>query len=151
MELKRIGNYFDILSKSQKAYTRQLEPVCKKWNMTRSEVDVMLFLYNNSQYDRAADVAARRGMAKSHVSMSVASLEERGLLLRRFSDVDRRTAHLLLTDAGREIAAEAKVAQKEFLDCLYAGVSPEEMAVMAAITQRVSENIDKFEKSQNDL
>lgn len=147
MQPFQISAYFDILSQSQKAYGRQLEPVCKKWDLTRSEVDVLLFLYNNPQYDRAADIVTRRGMTKSHVSMSVASLADRELLERRYSPEDRRTAHLRLLEAGEKIAVEARAAQRQFFETLYEGVSAEELALWDSITQRVFENIEKLNKT----
>lgn len=143
----QIGAYFDILSQSQKAYGKQMEPVCKKWDLTRSEMDVLLFLYNNPGYDRAADIVTRRGMTKSHVSMSVANLADRGLLERRYSPLDRRTAHLRLLEGGKAIAAEAREAQKQFFEQLYTGVSREELALWDSITQRVFENIEKLSKT----
>ena len=143
----QIGSYFDILSQSKKAYSRQLEPVCKKWDLTRSEVDVLLFLYNNPGYDRAADIVTRRGMTKSHVSMSVASLADRKLLERHYSPADRRTAHLRLLEGGERIAAEAREAQKQFFAQLYTGVTQEELALWDSIVQRVFENIEKLSKT----
>lgn len=142
----RIASFFDILSQSQKAYSRQLEPVCKKWDLTRSEVDVLLFLYNNPEYDRAADIVTRRGMTKSHVSMSVADLADRGMLERRSSPDDRRTTHLRLLEEGVKIAAEAREAQQGFFDMLYEGVSPAELALWENITQKVFENIGNLNK-----
>ena len=142
----RIAAFFDILSQSQKAYSRQLEPVCKKWDLTRSEVDVLLFLYNNPEYDRAVDIVTHRGMTKSHVSMSVAELADRGLLERRTSSDDRRTTHLLLTKEGLAIAANAREAQQGFFDMLYEGVSPEELVLWENITQKVFENIGNLNK-----
>lgn len=143
----QISAYFDILSQSQKAYGKQLEPVCKKWDLTRSEVDVLLFLFNNPRYDRAADIVTRRGMAKSHVSMSVASLAERGLLDRLCSPADRRTVHLKLSAEGEGIAAEARQAQRQFFEMLYDGVSPEELALWDRITQKVFANIETINKT----
>ena len=142
----QISSVFDILSQSQKAYSRQLEPVCKKWNVSRSEMDVLLFLYNNPGYDRAADIVTHRGMTKSHVSMSVANLCDLELLVRNFSEVDRRTAHLELTDRGREIAAEGKQAQQEFFARLYQGVPEEELELMKNVTRKVCENIENINK-----
>lgn len=147
MHSDQIGGYFDILSQSQKAYTRQLEPVCKRWDLTRSEVDVLLFLYNNPGFDRAADIVTRRGMAKSHVSLSVANLADRELLYRQDSPVDRRTAHLKLTRAGEKIAAEAREAQKQFFQLLYSGIGEEELALWDKITDQVCKNIESLEKS----
>ena len=149
MEPVTISGFFDILSKSQKVYSRQLEPVCRKWSLTRSEVDVILFLYNNPGYDRAADIVARRGMTKSHVSMSVESLQKRALLKRNHSETDRRTVHLQLTDSGTKIAVEAKQAQQEFFRLLYDGVSPEELVLWEAITNKVRGNIAYLEKAQD--
>ena len=142
-----IAGFFDILGKSQKAYGKQLEPVCKKWDLTRSEVDVLLFLYNNPQYDRAADIVTHRGMAKSHVSMSVASLADRGLLERRDSSEDRRTTHLHLLEAGRAIAGEAREAQLQFFQQIYRGISREEQDALHMIIRKVHENIDNLSKT----
>ena len=136
-----MARYFDIMTQSQKLYNRQLEPVCKKWELTRNELDILLFLYNNPEYDRAADIVARRGIAKSHVSMSAASLESKGLIQRQFSQTDRRTAHLRLTDPGRVIAAEGRVAQKDFFNSIYQGITEEEMLLWRKITEKVTENI----------
>ena len=142
-----ISGYFDILNKSQKIYTRHLEPVCRKWELTRTEVDVILFLYNNPGFDRAVDIVARRGLTKSHVSMSVSSLEQRALLTRIFSETDRRTAHLKLTAQGTKIAAEAKEAQQDFFRLLHDGITPEELAIWKSITSKIHDNIEGQEKA----
>lgn len=142
----QIANFFDILGQAQKVYSRQLEPVCKKCSVSRSEMDVLLFLYNNPGFDRAADIVTHRGMAKSHVSMSVTSLSERGLLQRRFSQTDRRTAHLSLTEQGISIAAQGREAQKAFFRLLYRDIPEEEFQLWEKITQKVCENIENINK-----
>ena len=142
----KIAAFFDILGQSQKVYSKLLEPVCRKWDLTRSEVDVLLFLYNNPQYDRAADIVAHRGMAKSHVSMSVASLADRGLLERLESPEDRRAVRLQLSGEGKAVAADARKAQQRFFDLLYQDISEEELVVWEKITQKVCKNIENANK-----
>lgn len=144
MHHKQIIAYFEVFNQSKKIYSRQLEPVCRKWDLTRSEVDVLLFLYNNPQYDRAADIVAHRGMTKSHVSMSVTTLVERGMLERQYSQEDRRTAHLRLLEEGKTIAAEAKAAQQHFFSLIYEGITPEEMAQWEQVTRKVYDNIENL-------
>ncbi len=151
MQSFSMANYFDVVGQSQKIYAKQMEPICKKWDLTRSELDVLLFLFNNPGYDRAADIVARRGIAKSHVSMSVTSLEARELLVREFSREDRRTAHLKLTEQGQVIAREARKAQKEFFNCLYAGITDEDMLLWRKITQKVCDNIENFNNTLTSL
>lgn len=139
-------NYFDLAGRAKKRYCRFLEPVSKKWALTQNELNVLLFLHNNPQYDRAADIVACRGISKSHVSLSVNNLERRGLL-RRFVADDRRTAHLALTEQGRAIAQEGREAQQSYFMELYRGITPEEFDQWRRITQKVCENIETFEKA----
>lgn len=140
-------NYFDILSIAQKSYAKLLTPLCREYELTRNELDVLLFLHNNPEFDRASDIVNHRGMAKSHVSLSVASLEERQLLLRTLDDKDRRIAHLVLTEEGQRIAAQARQLQNTFFAGLYRGVSREEFALWGQVTKKVCENIRNLDKT----
>ena len=142
----KIAAFFDILGQSQKVYSKLLEPVCRKWDLTRSEVDVLLFLYNNPQYDRAADIVVHRGMAKSHVSMSVASLADRGILERLESLEDRRAVRLQLSGEGKAVAVDAQKAQRQFFDLLYLDISEEELVIWEKINQKVCKNIENANK-----
>ena len=145
MELINNAQFFDILLKAQKHYGKHLEPVCKQKKLTRNEMDVLLFLHNNPGFDRAADIVNFRGIAKSHVSLSVKNLEFRGLILRRCEPADRRTVHLTLTEQGRAIAGEGCLAQRRFFEELFAGVTEEEAALWRSITQKVCGNIENME------
>ena len=134
-------NYFDTLLRARKGYSRIMDPICSQWDLTRNELDVLLFLYNNPGFDRAADVALLRGMAKSHVSLSVTNLEAKGLLLRRTDPADRRTIHLELTEDAKEIARQGQKAQQRFFSGIYAGLTQEEIAQWAAVAEKIAQNI----------
>ena len=139
-------NYFDIMTQAQKGYARYLEPVCREWGLTRNELDVILFLANNPALDRAVDIVTRRGLAKSHVSLSVSTLESKGLLLRREDAEDRRTVHLKLTPNALRAAQAGREAQKAFFERIHAGITPEEMAVWRSMGEKISENIKHLEE-----
>ena len=62
--------FFETALRAQKSYSRLMEPVCKKWDLTHNELDVLLFLANNPEQNRAADIVRGRGMSKGHVSLS---------------------------------------------------------------------------------
>ena len=139
-------NYFDTMARAQKGYARLLEPICKKWDLTRNELDVILFLANNPDYDRAVDIVNNRGLAKSHVSMSVTNLESRGLLERVPDPSDRRTVHLKLTDKAKDITELGCRVQKQFMDYLHQGVTEEQLELMRLLAERVYENIKNIEE-----
>ena len=145
MRKNPIFNYFDMLNMAQKSYGKLLSPLCKEEELTRNELDVLLFLFNNPGYDRAADIVAHRGIAKSHVSLSVTTLEQRQLLRRNFDPSDRRSAHLALTEAGEKIAMRARGLQEQFFSAIYQNVSEEEFAAWKRFTATVYENIRQLD------
>ena len=148
MQLNRMAGfqYFDMMSKAQKGYARLLEPICKKWDLTRNELDVLLFLANNPAYDRAVDIVNNRGLSKSHVSLSINSLESRGLLLREVDPEDRRTVHLKLTEEAKPMIEDGQMAQKRFFDHLHQGVTQEQMDLITDFVRKVNENLKNIEE-----
>ena len=138
-------NYFDIMAVAKKNYSRLLDPVCQEWDLTCNELDVMLFLHNNPEYDRAADIVAVRRIAKSHVSLSVGNLEKRGLLSRVFEESDRRTAHLRLTEAARPIVRAGQHLQKRFFTGMFEGLNRQELEQWGRILDKICENIEAME------
>lgn len=143
MEFNTSINYFDMTGAAKKLYAKFLEPLCRKWDLSRNEIDVLLFLHNHPGVDRAVDISSGRGMAKSYVSQAVAALEGRGLLQRRFDPADRRAAHLELTESAMRIALEGRQVQQNFFDVVYAGITPEESVLWAGIIRKVMDNIEK--------
>lgn len=137
--------YFEAIQDVGKAYAHQLEPVCRQWKVTGNELTVLLFLANNPDYDRAADLVERRGMTKSHVSLSVGTLEHRGLLCRRREAGDRRQLHLQLTQAGWEIARCGQKAQKEFFAAAFQGITRQELESWYGILQKMWKNMQAME------
>ncbi len=138
-------DHFDITARARKKYTFALEPVCRQWDLTKNELDVLLFLHNNPEYDRAADIVAHRGMAKSHVSLSVTNLERRGLLRRSEDPEDRRAVHLKLTDEARVIAEAGKECQVHFFSAMFDGLSREDVVFWQSLMDRVCDNIDHMD------
>lgn len=144
MDRKHSIQYFDTIAKAQKSYARCMEPVCREHGLTRCELDILLFLFNNPGFRRAADIVEHRGIAKSHVSLGVNSLESRGLLCRSAMPSDRRTVQLTLTESGKAVAASARDVQKAYFSRIYTGVSEEEFAIWQAITEKVCKNIENL-------
>lgn len=139
-------NYFDIMSRAQKGYARLLDPLCRKWDLTRNELDVLLFLANNPDYDRAVDIVNHRGLSKSHVSLSINSLEDRGFLRREEDPYDRRTVHLHLESAAKPVVEAGQMAQKRFFSYLHQGVTQEQIDLMMDFARKVNENIRNIEE-----
>ena len=139
-------NYFDTMAKAQKGYARLMDPICKKWDLTRNELDVLLFLANNPDFDRAVDIVNNRGLSKSHVSLSIANLEHRGFLERLDDPDDRRTVHLHLLPQSEPITSAGQMAQRRFFSYLHQGVTQEQIDLMIDFARKVNENIRNIEE-----
>lgn len=136
---------YEVMLRAQKGYAKALEPICKKWELTRNELDILLFLFNNPELDRPTDIVKVRAMSKSHVSLSVGNLTQRGLLRRWEDPEDRRVVHLELIGDAREIGREAKTVQWNFFDKIYGSLSKEEFQQWGEITRKICKNIDELD------
>lgn len=141
-------NYFDVMVRGQKGYARSLEPVCREWELTRNELDVLLFLANNPGKNRAIDIVTGRGLTKSHVSLSVSNLENRGFLSRLEDPSDRRTIRLTLTEKAHPIAEAGRQAQIQFFSLIFSDLSLEEIELWKQIMDKVAGRILELDTQQ---
>ena len=138
-------DYFDVTQRAKRKYAQMMEPICLRYGLTKNELDVLLFLINNPEFDRAADIVVHRGMTKSHVSLSVSNLQSRGLLRGCPDPQDRRTVRLELSEEAMEIAREGRSAQQQFFGRLFSGLSREDVDYWQRLMDTVCGNIDNME------
>lgn len=125
-------------------YSACLEPVCRKYGLNRTELDILLFLANNPQYDTAADICAVRSLAKSHVSTSVRTLERAGFLEKYQLPADRRAVHLRVLPAADAAIAGGRAAQERFRSVLTAGLTPEEQRAFERAGEAIMRSVRTF-------
>ena len=123
------------------------ESVCLNWvnesnkfGLTFMEFIVIMFLANNREYKKASDIVEVLGIAKSHVSMTILSLEERGLLDRTVDPCDKRSSILELKNT-EAIVEEGRKAQNRFMDILLDGLDEKELMDTKKSFEKIEENI----------
>ena len=139
---------WDGLSLFKKIYDQSLEPVCKKYQLTRMELDILLFLANNPGYDTAKDILERRRLTKSHVSMSLKDLERRDLVQKEYYPGNQKTAHLKLSSASIQMVAEGQQAQKKFFQTVFRDFNPEDVSRMEDYFERMRKNMQNALKEE---
>ncbi len=139
---------WDGLSLFKKIYDQSLEPVCKKYQLTRMELDILLFLANNPGYDTAKDIIERRRLTKSHVSMSLKDLERRDLVQKEYYPGNQKTAHLKLSSASIQMVAEGQQAQKKFFQTVFRDFNPEDVSWMEDYFERMRKNMQNALKEE---
>lgn len=131
-------------------YARFVSPICTRYDLTRVELDILLFLANNPCYDTATDIVEIRFLAKSQVSAAIKKLEARAYLCREYRPDNRKTAHLRLCDAAMPVVADGRKAQEQFGTALLDGFSTEEVEHMQRSMERMRSNVEKYLEDMND-
>lgn len=132
-----VGQFLALRQVLYHFYTELFSSVQESYKMTQMEINVLLFLANNPQFDTAAELVNIRRLAKSQVSAAVESLVTRGYLERQ---VDGRRIHLLLTEKATTVISEGHACQKLFSETIFTGVSEEERAQLSALLDRIAQN-----------
>lgn len=121
-------------------YDKVSLPVRDKFGLTFMEFIVIMFLANNREYKKASDIVEVLGIAKSHVSMTILSLEERGLLERTMDPCDKRSSILDLKNT-EAIVEEGRKAQNRFMEILLDGLDEKEVMDTKKSFEKIEENI----------
>ncbi len=129
------------LQQFNKLYKKLQNVVCDKYDLSNVELDVLLFLYNNPEYDTAKDIVELRGFAKSYVSKAVDLLIKKELISNFEDKNDRRINHLKLTDKSHDIVEEGKLIQKNFFEIIYKNISKEDRENHQKILNQMVENM----------
>ena len=133
-------SFWDDMAAMRSLYSAQLDAVGREFGLARVELDILLFLANNPQFDTATDIVERRCISKAHVSQSVKSLEQRGYLERRYVGDNRRTIHLRLLDAAQAAVDAGRQAQTRCFASLLEGFGEDEVEQLRSFLGRISDN-----------
>ena len=133
-------SFWDDMAAMRSLYSAQLDAVGREYGLARVELDILLFLANNPQFDTATDIVERRCISKAHVSQSVKSLEQRGYLERRCTGDNRRTIHLRLLEAAQSAVDAGRQAHARCLAALLEGFSAAECEQLRSYLSRISDN-----------
>ena len=137
-------NLVNHYSNGEKLYEKVVSEVYKKYNLTYMEFNIIIFLYNNPEYDTATEIIKYRHLAKSHVSTSIKSCSDKKLLTTNFKNDDKKTIHLKLTDEGLKIAKEGYKFQQKFMEMITKNFSDDEKKLLKNFVERVDENVNKY-------
>ncbi len=124
----------------KRLYEEKFDEICQKYQMTQIEVDILVFLANNPEYDTARDIVEVRMIAKSYISKSVENLIRNGFLVRDLDKHDRRTVHLHLTDKSNPIIVDARIKQKQYVRILFTGMTVDEIETFESLLTRIVDN-----------
>ena len=114
-------------------YSFCMDPVCKKYNVNRTELDILRFL------------------ARSHVSISINELERLGYLEGRYNPGNHKTIHLSILEPAAALVADGQRAQQDFYSILFQDADPADAEAASRFLHCVSHNIRSYLESREKL
>lgn len=128
-------------SQFRRLYDKKIKGMAERYGLTPAEVNVLLFLANNPEYNTAKDISEMRLLPKSCVSRAVDSLTRQGFLTSREDEKDRRILHLFILPAAAGVVKDAQENQQEFISCVFCNFTREERRMLDALTAKLLINI----------
>jgi DNA-binding MarR family transcriptional regulator len=144
-------DFISISTKAMKAYETFCQPVCKKYQLSQTSFDVLMFLANNPEYNTARDICEIRGIRTGIASVAVDLLVKSGYIQRQPDASDRRITRLILTEKSEEIVQSGRLSQREFGMQITAGISEEEMDAYMKTAQKFRANILNMKQTRGDF
>lgn len=138
---KLLKTMMDSVRALSHRYGTMEREIGEKYGLSSGECAVLAFLHNNPSLDTQSDIAEGRHMLKSNVSMYVSVLEEKGLLIRRHDEKDRRIVHLEPSAAAFSFLSELDGALSVLSSEAFSGFLPSEKDVLEHSMLRIRKNI----------
>lgn len=135
---KVITYYYESLSKS----------ICEKYNLTKMEYDILMFLYNNPQFNTAADIVKVGKSTKSHVSLALKSLREKGLIEKKQSPKNKKIVEIFMLDEAKKIVEDGIDLQKRLMHNLLDGFTEDEKKMWKSMFDKICANSELYLKKQ---
>ena len=149
--MKDIINELEIIycfRKFRELHKESIRNICKRYDLSVYEADVLTFLNKNPEYDLASQISFFRLLPKASVSQAIFSLLKRGLITSKRDKNDRRRLHLSITDNASEIIADLDHAENSFWSRVFSGFSDKEMDDVSALIIKLAKNLDNRQRGK---
>ena len=131
------SEFLTISKKFLHIYESYCVPICEKYQLKQNELDILLFIGNNPEFNTARDVCEIRKIKKGIASVMIENLVERGYLRREADPKDRRIQRLILTEPCKPVVEDGRRRQKDFFDAVHSGLTPEELLTYQKLSDKI--------------
>lgn len=126
----------------KKLFEKKCEPLMKKYDLRKIELDILFFLSSYQSYNTAKDIANYKCLSKAHVSKAIDNLTGKNYLVARLVQEDRRCLHLSLTEEAQEVIRDIEFVWKQIHTIIYRDISEQEKCQFMQIMNKILRNIN---------
>lgn len=136
-----MGQFIYNLSLTKKLFDKKFEVVKEELVLSMGEINVLLWISNNPEYNMARDIVKYNNISKAYVSKAVTSLEKRNLIRMEPDEEDRRMQRLFLEESAEEKVEQLNQVLEEFYLDMKKNITNEELGQFMEIAKRMGENV----------
>lgn len=125
-----------------------MEEATEKLSITQTQIEIIMFLFNNPDYDTAKDISELRKFPKSCVSKAVDDLIKKNYLESLVDISDRRIIHLKLKEPSKQVIKLSQKIRAHFLEIICQGISDKEKEELLKILNTISINVKEALKEK---
>lgn len=142
MTTNSLGRWVSLLYRYGQIYvTKQLEP----YNIGKGQFLFLLALYHKDGLPQE-ELAQYLDIDKGTTARAIEKLEQTGYVIRKTSESDRRSNHVLLTQKAIDFKPQLYSILHDWTDVLCEGFSAEEVEQTFTLVERMAENASNFVK-----
>lgn len=136
-----ISDCWNFILSIEQTYENFKKKIMNKFSLTSAEVDVLMFLANNEEYDTAIQIAKIKKMPKSHVSLAVKTLINKNYLKGVYLNNNNKNIHLKIEESALRIIEYGKKTQEEFTKLLFLNFTDNEKEIFLKLHKKIANNI----------
>lgn len=132
------------ISHHRQFYSLIYEEVASELKLTQLEIDILLFLINNPEYNTARDIVNLRGFAKSNVSTAIEALQRQEYLTVLADPDNRRIRRLTLRPQKQAVFDRLITLQRDSFSRMLQGFTPDEIEQLHRFMGRMDQNMLQY-------
>lgn len=141
-EVKRLeqrkSELLTFLRQGNNLIDRLINEAAARWQLSASEIQLLLYLDQMPHLNTARDAAQYCGMSKASVSGNVLKLATRGLLTVDVDLKDRRFQHLALTEQASPILSDVRSVFQRFDSQMLEALNADEQEQFLTLLSKIS-------------
>ena len=131
---------FEAMTQFDKTLSRARCNALQRFNLTVAQAHVLLLCQETPRIQQLADMISATSSAATQI---VESVEEKGLIIRRRAESDKRVVMVYLTEAGRRLVKQIENERRAFAYDLLNELSDQDVEVALLMYRKITTHIAK--------
>ena len=128
--------------KFKKLIENQLVDIKDRTGLKRVDIEVIYFLYRESEHNTMTDICHHLQMNKGHISSVMDSLCTKGYIVQKPDQNDRRYIRYTVTSLAYSIVKQMDASWENMSQRLMVGISEADLAVFEKVSKQIAQNIE---------